>query len=381
MTQKQHVDYQRKIKLRQTLIEKAGILTGAYYIPFIGEGDIAVELYSSNKIYGADIEPAMVEKARSRLPDAEIIAADCDEYPFNKDIATIVLADFDAYSYPYDSFRSFFKGANIGSQCVLFFTDGQRQAIIRTGHYHRPDGEKIIAKTKTEKREAYNFYFNKIVLPWFKDYIKPWTIVYITKYLRKNFMCYWGAIIAGDTASNKNTCSTIGKPYQSSQGKVSNDETGKDTPGNDETNIDKVSKVEIKPYKFDDIKKAKYLEHISNGHTRGYAATLVGISRATVCDHMKKDKAFAEAISEAEGDAIAKVENALHEAAVSGNVTAIQVYLYNRDPRRWSDKRNIRLTGEGGGPLKIEHGAKDKILKLLERLAISKEKDSQPASA
>ena len=52
---------------------------------------------------------------------------------------------------------------------------------------------------------------------------------------------------------------------------------------------------------------------------------------------MKKDKGFADAISEAEGDAHGKVENALFEAAISGNVTAIQVYLYNRDPKRWTD--------------------------------------------
>ena len=56
MTQKQHVDIQRKLKLRRTLMEKLGTTDGAYYIPFIGEGDIAVELYRDKMIYGADIE-------------------------------------------------------------------------------------------------------------------------------------------------------------------------------------------------------------------------------------------------------------------------------------------------------------------------------------
>ncbi len=332
---KQHVEFQRKIKLRKGLIEKASKLTGAYYVPFIGDGDIAFELYQGNKIHGADIDPAMVETAKSRLPDAEIIAADCDKYPFKKSIATFNLADFDSYSYPYDSFRNFWEEAKFGSQCVLFFTDGQRQAIIRTGHYRTPGGKKVKAKTVTEKREAYNFYFNKTVLPWFKEYIKPWKVVYITKYLRSASMCYWGAIIAREQRASK----VKGKP-----GKAG----------------------EVHRNKFDSIKKDEYLALLRQGHTRGLAASLVGIHRATVSIHMKKDSGFAEAVSEAESDAIGKVENALFEAAISGNVTAIQVYLYNREPERWADRRNIRLAGEGGGPIEVkEIDAKAKLISII----------------
>ncbi|MFC1981083.1 class I SAM-dependent methyltransferase [Chloroflexota bacterium] len=317
---KQHVEFQRKIKLRKGLIEKAGKLTGTYYVPFIGDGDIAFELYQGNKIYGADIDPERVEVAKSRLKDAEIITADCDKSPFKGQEAVYSLADFDSYSYPYDSFRSFWEEAKIGSQCVLFFTDGQRQAIIRTGSYHTPDGKKAKVKTVTEKRTAYNFYFNKTVLPWFKEYIKPWKIVYITKYLRSASMCYWGVIIAQEERASKV------KKVKGKSGK-----TG-----------------EAHRNKFDSIKKDEYLELLRQGHTRGLAASLVGIHRATVSTHMKKDKGFTEAVSEAESDAIGKVENALFEAATSGNVTAMQVYLYNRNPERWADRRSVRLAGEGG---------------------------------
>lgn len=344
-SQKQHVDIQRKIKLRQQLLEKAGKLTGACYIPFIGEGDIAVALYSDNKIYGADIDSAMVETAKSRLPNADIVIADCDEFPFIGSKATYSLADFDAYSYPYNSFRSFFKGAKIGSQCVLFFTDGTKQAILRTGRYHKPNGAKVRLKTKTEKREAYNFYFNKEVLLWFEEYIKPWTIVYITKYLRGD-QCYWGAIIEKPGESHIED-THIEKPHIKR----------KDQKGTS------------KPYKLDTIKKEEYLEQLRNGHTRGYAATLVGVGRSTIYDHMKADKGFAEAISEAETDAIAKIENALFEAANSGNVTAIQVFLYNRDPKRWADRRSVRLAGEGGGPIEVEIDVKGKLIGILNRLA------------
>lgn len=341
VTQKQHVDIQRKIKLRQQLLTKAGHLQGAYYIPFIGEGDIATALYIGKKIYGADIDSKMAKVAKARLPDAEIIVADCDQFPFKKRVVTFSLADFDSYSYPYHSFRSFFEGAKIGSQCVLVFTDGQRQAIIRTGHYRTPDGEKHSLKKIAEKREAYNFYFTKTLLPWFKAYIAPWKILYITKYLRGPNQMYWGAIIA--------------KP-----GSHNNHATHKGDEGANDG---------IKPYKFDDNKKKNYLEHISNGHTRGYAATLVGVHRSTIADHMKADKEFAQAVSDAESDAIGKVVNALHEAATSGNITAIQVFLYNRDPVNWKDKRNIQLGGLDGGPVKVDVDAKGKLLQILNRLA------------
>ncbi len=339
---KQHVDLHRKIALRKTLIEKAGKLTGAYYVPFIGDGDIAFELYQGNKIYGADIDPERVEVAKSRLKDAEIITADCEKFPFKGQDVIYSLADFDSYSYPYDSFRSFWEEAKFGSQCVLFFTDGQKQAIMRAGSYHTPDGKKVKARTVTEKRTAYNFYFNKTVLPWFKEYIKPWKVVNITKYLRSASMCYWGAIIAREDKSGKV------EKVKGKSGKAG----------------------EAHRNKFDSIKKDEYLALLRQGHTRGLAASLVGIHRATVSTHMKKDNEFADAVSEAESDAIGKVENALFEAAISGNVTAIQVYLYNRNPERWADRRSVRLAGEGGGPIEVkEIDAKSKIISIIAGLS------------
>lgn len=118
--------------------------------------------------------------------------------------------------------------------------------------------------------------------------------------------------------------------------------------------------------KFDSIKKEEYLALLRQGHTRGLAASLVGIHRATVSIHMKKDNGFAKAVSEAESDAIGKVENALFEAAIGGNITAIQVYLYNRNPDRWTDRRNIRIAGEGGGPIEVkEIDAKPKLISII----------------
>jgi hypothetical protein len=54
---------------------------------------------------------------------------------------------------------------------------------------------------------------------------------------------------------------------------------------------------------------------------------------------MNADPKFAEEVERAEMEANETVENALFEAAQSGNVVAIQVWLYNRMPDRWKDKR------------------------------------------
>lgn len=49
-----------------------------------------------------------------------------------------------------------------------------------------------------------------------------------------------------------------------------------------------------------------------------------------------------------------QVEDALFQAAVSGNVTACLAFLYSRDPENWSDRRRMEMTGKAGGPIKHE---------------------------
>ena len=51
--QRQHVDMYRKVLLRRRLLRKA--VDGAVYVPFIGNGYLAVELYQDRRIYGADL--------------------------------------------------------------------------------------------------------------------------------------------------------------------------------------------------------------------------------------------------------------------------------------------------------------------------------------
>ena len=159
--QKQHAEIHRKLQLRKTLLDKAPELPGAFYIPFIGDGDIAAALYKEHKIYGADIDPKRVKTAQSRLPGAEILQADCDTFPFHDRDIEYSLADFDPYSYPYKSFREFWSHAKKTSPLILFFTDGEKQAIVRSGHWTNPEGKKIRAKDLRERRATFNKYWTE----------------------------------------------------------------------------------------------------------------------------------------------------------------------------------------------------------------------------
>jgi hypothetical protein len=95
--------------------------------------------------------------------------------------------------------------------------------------------------------------------------------------------------------------------------------------------------------KFGDNKKAAYLEALRGGNHRYTAARSVGVSAELIRLYRKAFPAFGDEEDEAEKEANGAVENALFQAAVGGNVTAQQVWLYNRCPERWKDQRNLNI--------------------------------------
>lgn len=103
--------------------------------------------------------------------------------------------------------------------------------------------------------------------------------------------------------------------------------------------------------KFGKLKRKAYLAHLSQGMRRGASARAIGVDRAAIYRYMKKHPEFAEAIDGAELESCEIVEDALFQAAQSGNVVACQVWLYNRWSTRWMDKRNLAVSGklEGDG--------------------------------
>ena len=192
--QKQHVEFYRKVMLRKKLLIYA--LPGAAYVPFIGDGDLAIECLTGRKLYGADIAPDRVERARERLPDAIIKIYDCNFWPFGILDEVFSIADFDAYSHPYAAFISFWHMADKAQRVVLFFTDGHRQAINRLGIWNKPDGTSERNLDIKRRRELYNFYYRRFIRPWLDSFIvqEDYHILREAFYLRKD-MLYFGVVI------------------------------------------------------------------------------------------------------------------------------------------------------------------------------------------
>lgn len=130
-------------------------------------------------------------------------------------------------------------------------------------------------------------------------------------------------------------------------------------------------------YKFDDLKKAMYLNLIRQGVRRIRAAEYVGVSYATVQEHFLRFPEFLEAVSEAEMFRVDMVEEALYETAIAGNVVAQQVVLFNRRPEEWADQRMMRARIEAAAAneeSRQRNSAQDSLGGLREKLGELRER-------
>jgi hypothetical protein len=169
-------------------------LSGPVYVPFIGDGDIAADLYSDRPIYGADIDGQRVKRAQARLK-GDIREADCDQWPFHDVTVKFAIADFDAYSHPYPAFEAFWANANKLDRMVLFFTDGHRQAILRLGVHVLPNGVTEYPANVYEKQPRNYFYLTDYAWPYVDKTIGPdWRVLERMRYARQT-ITYWACAI------------------------------------------------------------------------------------------------------------------------------------------------------------------------------------------
>lgn len=197
------MDIGRKVGLRRRVLARLGDVQGAAYVPFCGDGDLtaALESYGGRDVWAADVDAACVDVMSGRFPAAHVAVADCDRWPFSGCDVTFAVADFDAYTYPYASFRSWWTSARRTDRLAVWFTDGQPQAIKRTSVYKAPDGAKVRFAGKAEMRQTYNAYWARVIRPWFAEYVAAdgYAVEHAEKYLRGGTMLYWGAVLAKST--------------------------------------------------------------------------------------------------------------------------------------------------------------------------------------
>ncbi|MCE5229019.1 hypothetical protein LLG95_05420 [bacterium] len=113
-----------------------------------------------------------------------------------------------------------------------------------------------------------------------------------------------------------------------------------------------------------DLKNAERLA--ARGLSMDQIALSLGIVPSTLYKKKKLHREFTEAIERGRATGIAQVANALFQNATgfthpdSGQYfppdTKAQVaFLSRRDPENWSERRQLELTGAGGGPVRVLH--------------------------
>jgi hypothetical protein len=88
-----------------------------------------------------------------------------------------------------------------------------------------------------------------------------------------------------------------------------------------------------RPKGFTKAKQKKWLEHVRQGMRPGAAAESMGLDRDVVLDFAADDEEAKAALAKAEREAMEHVEEALYQAAVSGNVTAARIWIDHRKPK------------------------------------------------
>lgn len=403
----QHVDLHRKVALRKRLLAKA--MPGPAYVPFVGEGDLALELLTDRPIYAADLDPQRVATARTRLPDtAVVVEADCDKWPF-EDRATpaFAVADFDAYAYPYEAFRAWWRHAERTSTVVVFFTDTQLMALNMGGRAKHPDGTSL--KFVKPGRENHHTPDRRKVNPYLAGYwtktLKPWITgvaddygyrVTDTSHYKRGQTVYWGAVLehVDSTSRQPRRIESAGGPMKPGKWNDARRQTVLDALAHGET-IEAAAvaagvsarTVQTRAKKDRDLKaaleaakanatgghglrltaevKAEIVEAVAQGRRPTLAARDVGVSRSALWRARTRDADFEAAMLEAEREGNERIEDAMYEAALNGNVTAQQVWLYNRASDRWRDRRNVSVTGADGGPVQVGKPPEDTIADLL----------------
>lgn len=99
---------------------------------------------------------------------------------------------------------------------------------------------------------------------------------------------------------------------------------------------------------------SKITEWCENGLTMEEVASNIGIGTSTLYAWCHRSPIINETLKDARDVAVCKVENALYELCMKGNVTAMIFFLKNRRPEEWKDRRETDNTNTNKDVIEIK---------------------------
>lgn len=116
---------------------------------------------------------------------------------------------------------------------------------------------------------------------------------------------------------------------------------------------------------FDEMVQAeRFVGLVAAGIPPVLAGIEVGWSPAQTKARLK-DPEFADIVAGATDTANATIEQALFNKASAGNVAAIQMWLFNREPDRWRDVRRIEIRSQHQVSVTAVESVKAGVLQLI----------------
>lgn len=129
-------------------------------------------------------------------------------------------------------------------------------------------------------------------------------------------------------------------------------------------------------------KKARFLSELQKDDCAGnvkLACTRAGVSRIWMYECRKEDEEFAKAWTAAVAEGYETLKSlalsSLYTHLIDKDKTITMFTLRQLDPETWNKDRE--RTGEGGGPVIVEHKVSPRFAKVMERLLADKE-DGKP---
>ena len=96
-------------------------------------------------------------------------------------------------------------------------------------------------------------------------------------------------------------------------------------------------------YKFNEVARAEYIEHLRNGNLKYESARLVGVAYETVVRRRNADEDFKAAEQHAMAEAREGIERVLFNMASQGDIAAIKMWLHAHDKSTYADRKTVEI--------------------------------------